>query len=1156
MNWTRLQQKLAEQYLNTYLRELAVDLGLCHLGQQVYLVPLQGLNTKLQFKLSHYSTTGYHRYLYPITLINTDGNTTVQDVEALVDVLCQSLATLANHDAAKRLREQIQNSLEHCHYYTEARQANVPSRTIAKDFIAAEQGLLLGHPFHVTSKAMQGFSEADRKRYSPELGAAFKLHYFAVAPRLMTQRVLNGQSLPQDPTASQAAKALLPKEFQHYQLLPCHPWQANMLLDAPQLQTYLKQEEILSLGPLGETAWPTSSVRTVFLPNLGLFIKLSLDVRITNFIRNNPPSHIARAMDASDFLSANQLCDSTRGLLVLPELGAQTLAIPDLEASFAILYRQGLNPAQARQTRVVASLVEECPLTGNLPLAEFIVEAAHHHGTTANSQFVAAWWRAYVYASLLPALELFATSGVSLEAHLQNSLMLLAEGWPQTLVVRDMEGASITARSNLPPDAGLAADSHASYSEDEAWFRFQYYVVVNHIAHVLSAIARHFPVSEAALWQVCNELLSDESVPDEVKPYCQALLRATSLPAKGNLLSTLQARGESPVWVTIANPLVQSHAPTLAAQQTAAEQSEQRVIRQLLEALCYEQVLPLYWHGDVAHININAELSYQFNAKYSAHFNRLRLDATTLIRCHGCQYQTPTLTLLLADLSLLQLAKPQDWLRFSDELFHTMMKHAEVLAAKPTELLRELGYAELEAKVNNGHLYHPSFKSRLGFTLTDNQHYGPELAKPFAVQWLAVQKSLARFDALAEFQGSDLLQASFNAVQQAELHAELTSLGLSLDSCYILPVHPWQWQHIGQLYFAQDDIYPLQFNGPQYLPQQSIRTLSQHDEPAALSIKLAMSITNTSTSRVLAPHTVANASAISSWLCQCVADVHAWQHVVKPILLREVAGLSVAATTNLPAQYGALACIWRDSIERHLHGEQRAVPVTALMQLDHDGQPVIAPWVAKYGLQLWLERLIDVAYLPVMHMLWHHGLAMESHAQNMVLILDQELPVQVALKDFHDGVRYNPAWLANAALLPQLTDAPAAHAAVNPNSFLVTTDADELRDFTQDALCFVNLGELGWFIEQHFGLSGTQFWQLVAKRVLHYQQAHPHLTPRFKLFDFFAPQIAVEQLASRRFLPEQRLRVMAVDNPLFIAKQALSAKTASQAPKLHIEASV
>ena len=80
-----------------------------------------------------------------------------------------------------------------------------------------------------------------------------------------------------------------------------------LAVDGGNSKTYLAlvggDGSLLSLGPLGEVAWPTSSVRTVWLPAQNLFLKLSLNIRITNFIRNNPAEQVARALDASLALS-------------------------------------------------------------------------------------------------------------------------------------------------------------------------------------------------------------------------------------------------------------------------------------------------------------------------------------------------------------------------------------------------------------------------------------------------------------------------------------------------------------------------------------------------------------------------------------------------------------------------------------------------------------------------------------------------------------------------------------------------------------------------------------------------------------------------------------------------------------------------------------
>src|SRR5262249_33642058 len=157
-------------------------------------------------------------------------------------------------------------------------------------------------------------------------------------------------------------------------------------------------------------------------------------------------------------------------------------------------------------------------------------------------------------------------------------------------------------------------------------------------------------------------------------------------------------------------------------------------------------------------------------------------------------------------------------------------------------------------------------------------------------------------------------------------------------------------------------------------------------------------------------------------------------------------------------QYGALACIWRESVHLYVQAGEAAGPMTPAMHVDADGRPFVGPWGRGYGPQPRLKRLVEGAWPPGPHLLWEHGTALESHAQNMILLHEDGLPARVALKDFHDGVRFSKALLSGPA--PALTAPPVEHARVNPNSFLETDDADELRDFTFDALFFVNLAEL------------------------------------------------------------------------------------------------
>ena len=252
--------------------------------------------------------------------------------------------------------------------------------------------------------------------------------------------------------------------------------------------------------------------------------------------------------------------------------------------------------------------------------------------------------------------------------------------------------------------------------------------------------------------------------------------------------------------------------------------------------------------------------------------------------------------------------------------------------------------------------------------------------------------------------------------------------------------------------------------------------------------------------------------------------------LARPVILREVAGVSCTSSAPVQGLYGAMSCIWRESVHSHLRPGEAAVPMTAVMHVDADGRPFVDTWVKRYGAESWLQRLVERAWLPVLHLLWQHGTALESHAQNMILLHEDGLPARVALKDFHDGVRFCRELLS--APPPALTAPPAEHARVNPNSFIEAADADELRDFTFDALFFVSLAELAWVFARFYDIAEERFWQITREVLRAHEERHPQWAARYALFDCLADEVAIEMLASRRFQPEIRLRTRLAPNPL------------------------
>ncbi|WP_214283124.1 IucA/IucC family protein, partial [Acinetobacter pittii] len=79
--------------------------------------------------------------------------------------------------------------------------------------------------------------------------------------------------------------------------------------------------------------------------------------------------------------------------------------------------------------------------------------------------------------------------------------------------------------------------------------------------------------------------------------------------------------------------------------------------------------------------------------------------------------------------------------------------------------------------------------------------------------------------------------------------------------------------------------------------------------------------TNTSSSRVLAKHTVMNGPIITDWLQRLIKQSKTAQELDFAVL-REVYGLSVDFTklpkSHAQQAYGTIGCLWRESVHQYL----------------------------------------------------------------------------------------------------------------------------------------------------------------------------------------------------------------------------------------------
>ncbi|CDR64476.1 TPA: L-2,3-diaminopropanoate--citrate ligase SbnE [Staphylococcus argenteus] len=549
-----------ERILNEYFRES--NLYQAPPQDNQWSIQLSELET-LTGTFRYWSAMGHHLYGPEVWLLDGKSKKLTTYKEAIARILQHMAQSADNQTAVQQHMTQIMSDIDNSIHRTARYLQSSKTDYIEDRYIVSEQSLYLGHPFHPTPKSASGFSEADLERYAPECHTSFQLHYIAVHQDIILSRYVENMENQVATVLHQLAgldMSELPKDFI---LLPIHPYQIGVLRQHPQFIQYREQGLIKDLGVSGDIVYPTSSVRTVFSKALNIYLKLPIHVKITNFIRTNDLEQIERTIDAAQVIASIKddvetphfklmFEEGYRALLPNP-LGQSVEPEMDLLTNSAMIVREGIpNYHSEKDIHVLASLFETMPDAPTSKLSLVIEES----GLTSE-----AWLECYLDRTLLPILTLFSNTGISLEAHVQNTLIELNDGIPEVCYVRDLEGiclsTTIAMEKQLIPNV-VSTSSPVVYAHDEAWHRLKYYVVVNHLGHLVSTIGKATQ-NEDELWQMVARRLMDwkeEYADNAVFVECvEDLCQSPTIAAKANLMSKLNDCGGNPIYTHIPNPI-------------------------------------------------------------------------------------------------------------------------------------------------------------------------------------------------------------------------------------------------------------------------------------------------------------------------------------------------------------------------------------------------------------------------------------------------------------------------------------------------------------------------------------------------------------------------------------------------------------------------
>ncbi|PPK92333.1 siderophore synthetase component [Kineococcus xinjiangensis] len=463
---------------------------------------------------------------------------------------------------AEDARARIVESATRAAGYAEARASDPEPPAGLPAWLAAEQDLLAGHPWHPMTKSRDGLPDAEDARYSPESRGRFPLHWFAVAPSVLATGS-TGLDVP-GLLHGLAAGVRAPEGFVP---VPAHPWQAARLAERPAAADLLHRGDLVDLGPAGPEWWATSSLRTVARPGADVMLKLSLRLRVTNSRRENVRGELLLGQRTAALVEAGlgaalAAAHPGFGLVLDPAwVGVDSPAGP--VGLDTVVRQQPFAPTD--RIACAGALVDARPDRG-APVAADLVRALAARRAVPVAEAAAHWYRRWLDAVARPLLWLHGAWGVGLEAHLQNTLVGLdAEGVPDRAWYRDNQGwyvaASHAARADvLLPGAGEGVP--LVFDDTLVTDRVVYYLGVNGLLSVAAALAGAGLAAEEDLLAVLVGVLRECARGSGASPAAALLLEADALPVKANLLTGVGGRDElegpvesQSVYVAVPNPL-------------------------------------------------------------------------------------------------------------------------------------------------------------------------------------------------------------------------------------------------------------------------------------------------------------------------------------------------------------------------------------------------------------------------------------------------------------------------------------------------------------------------------------------------------------------------------------------------------------------------
>jgi len=440
---------------------------------------------------------------------------------------------------------------------------------------------------------------------------------------------------------------------------------------------------------------------------------------------------------------------------------------------------------------------------------------------------------------------------------------------------------------------------------------------------------------------------------------------------------------------------------------------------------------------------------------------------------------------------------------YLDEISSTLYGAAyKIVKEGPdTEDLLNADFQDFETAMSEGHPGFVANNGRLGFDAGDYRAFAPESGSPIQIVWLAVHKDNAAFHASEDLDYTRLMNEELGQPAIQRFRKMVEARDCQFDDYHLMPAHPWQWFNKLSIafasYVATNRIICLGYGEDRYIAQQSIRTFFNASDNTKRYVKTSLSILNMGFMRGLSPYYMSGTPAINDYI-KGLVESDPYLAGKGFTILREVASLGFRnhyyeAAVQVDSPYKKMfSALWRENPLTHLRKGQRLMTMAALLHSDRNGCALLPALIKSSGLTTlaWLERYMDAYLAPLMHCFYAYDLVFMPHGENLILVLEDGVPVRAIMKDIAE----ESAILNKDASLPENVKRLAVD--VPERVKLLAIFIDVFDGFFR----YVNQ-----ILVEHDCCTEDQFWDTVAGCIARHQAAHPQLASKYAQYDIFAP---------------------------------------------------